>query len=559
MTFPRDTTATTDAAPDRILTDRSVTNSLPKDDFNRSDNGIAESNGRDGDIAERASALLRVCAGDPAGMISPSIYETGRIVSLAPWLPGQDERLAFLVAEQHPDGSWGGPGGYAVVPTLSATEALLRVLHRDDVPNPTSRRFAAAAANGLGALETMLRPDAPPFADMIAAELIVPALIAELNEWLAISTDTWPDALLGWVGAKFDQPAEADSGLLDRLRANPAAAGAKLSHTLEIFGDAARGLPGVQPISGNLGCSPASTAAWLGTKPPDGEQEPVMAYLLDAIKRSGGAVPGVTPITTFEFGWAVGSLLSVGISATIPDAIVDTLRAALTDDGVGVAPGLLCDADSTAATLFALAQCGDVRRLDALLRFDTGEHFHCWPGERNPSISANAHVLETIADRVVRRPDGAADLIPVRDRVAAWLVDHQRPEGSWLDKWHASPYYATLVCVRALTHIEPHTEIHTASLDRATQWVLDSQRSDGSWGRWDGTAEETAYAIQILLRGRKSPEPEFVAAANRGAEHLTPPVGGDHAQLWHDKDLYAPHRVIDAEILVAHHLLAKQS
>src|SRR5262245_1205198 len=31
----------------------------------------------------------------------------------------------YLLTTQHPAGHWGGPGAYALVPTLSATEALL--------------------------------------------------------------------------------------------------------------------------------------------------------------------------------------------------------------------------------------------------------------------------------------------------------------------------------------------------------------------------------------------------------------------------------------------------
>ncbi|HKT01990.1 MAG TPA: hypothetical protein VJT31_20885, partial [Rugosimonospora sp.] len=62
---------------------------------------------------------------DAGGRVSASVYETGRLVALRPDLPGHRARLDFLLARQAPDGSWGAPGGYAVVPTLSATAALL--------------------------------------------------------------------------------------------------------------------------------------------------------------------------------------------------------------------------------------------------------------------------------------------------------------------------------------------------------------------------------------------------------------------------------------------------
>ncbi|MEU5831306.1 prenyltransferase, partial [Micromonospora tulbaghiae] len=78
-----------------------------------------------------AHDLITALGGEPEGQTSPSVYETGRLVALAPWLDGHDRRMAWLLARQRPDGGWGGPGGYALVPTLSAVEALLAVLHRD--------------------------------------------------------------------------------------------------------------------------------------------------------------------------------------------------------------------------------------------------------------------------------------------------------------------------------------------------------------------------------------------------------------------------------------------
>ncbi|NED52435.1 prenyltransferase, partial [Micromonospora aurantiaca] len=77
-----------------------------------------------------AHDLITALGGEPEGQTSPSVYETGRLVALAPWLDGHDRRMAWLLARQRPDGGWGGPGGYALVPTLSAVEALLAVLHR---------------------------------------------------------------------------------------------------------------------------------------------------------------------------------------------------------------------------------------------------------------------------------------------------------------------------------------------------------------------------------------------------------------------------------------------
>ncbi|MFD2350734.1 prenyltransferase/squalene oxidase repeat-containing protein [Nonomuraea ferruginea] len=62
----------------------------------------------------------------------------------------------------------------------------------------------------------------------------------------------------------------------------------------------------------------------------------------------------------------------------------------------------------------------------------------------------------------------------------SWLAGLQRPDGSWDDRWHASPYYATLGCALALGEFGGPE--HTGAVLRAREWVLASQRDDGSWG-----------------------------------------------------------------------------
>jgi hypothetical protein len=83
----------------------------------------------------------------------------------------------------------------------------------------------------------------------------------------------------------------------------------------------------------------------------------------------------------------------------------------------------------------------------------------CYPDERTSSASANAHVLETLAS----------------------------------DKWHASSYYATVCCAKALVvYGGPHA--HSA-LSRAAAWTRDTRHASGRWGHDTGTLEETAYAV----------------------------------------------------------------
>jgi squalene cyclase len=143
------------------------------------------------------------------------------------------------------------------------------------------------------------------------------------------------------------------------------------------------------------------------------------------------------------------------------------------------------------------------------------------------------------------------------DLTRGWLLDQQHPDGAWYDKWHASPYYATERCVTAFSgHPGPTTRDAVRS---AGDWVLATQHRDGSWGVWGGTAEETAYAAKILL---SSPDhvnrPASTHALNLAEKILSEVVhspGYHHPALWHDKTLYAPQAMAQAEVTSALALL----
>ncbi|GGU77503.1 prenyltransferase/squalene oxidase repeat-containing protein [Lentzea flava] len=417
--------------------------------------------------------LLAELTDDPWSGITPSVYETGRLVALAPWLNGHEARLRYLVDTQHPDGTWGGPGEYALVPTLSAVDALQG--------HPAARR-------GLEALRKLLsRPLKLP--DTVAVELIVPALAERLG--LRTPLDPRP---------------------LHALRKRPLPE--KLWHTLEIFGPR----PEVRTVDGIVAASPAATAVQLQGPRPG----PSLDYLDTVQRRHRGPVPAGVPVQLFERSWIIVALKSAGLD--VPEPMAGQIKAAFTREGAAGGPGLPADADDTATALHALALCDSPRPAEALHRYREARHFACFPNERTPSTSTNAHALQALGhDR----------------QLEEWLRDMQQPEGFWRDKWHASPYYATACVTNALRGNE-----------KAVDWVLRTQRDDGSWGRWEGTYEETAYAIRILSHSRR----DVTEAMTRGAKFLQDWQDRPHPPLWHDKDLYAPTRIIRAEGMAALHL-----
>lgn len=492
------------------------------------------------DVVGGARSLITGLIRRPWGRAGPSVYETARLVTVAPWLTGHAERIEFLLGAQRPDGGWGGPDGYALVPTLSATEALLGTGH-------------GAADRGVRALRRWLggpRPAEIP--DTPGAHLIAPALVDMVNDRLATGPARWRDT-------RLRLPAGMGTSALGALRAGLARGAVlpvKLLHALEVLGPAARGAAGIAPVGpGTIGASPAATAAWL---PPDPADQPARRYLEEVARHGGGPVPCAAPIGVFERAWVLSWLIEAGVPVRVPPALVRALAGSLGADGTPAGDGLPPDADTTAVTLYALAGLGVHRAPDSLWAYRVDRHFCTWPGEDGRSVTVNAHVLQAFGRYARGGRDGPRRYrAAVRD-TAGWLCDQQRPDGSWLDRWHASPYYATVCCALALDRFGAGPAARSA-VRAAVRWVLSTQHGDGSWGWRGGTAEETAYAIMVLLATRAGApgvaEPAR-RAADRGRSALlnTVAAGAPHPPLWHDKDLYAPTAIIEAALLSALHL-----
>ncbi len=494
-------------------------------------------------FSQQAGTLVDELMARPWGQVSASVYETGRLVTLAPWLAGHGERVAFLLAQQRDDGSWGAPDGYGLVPTLSATEALLSAGERDPALVP-------AARSGLRALRHLFqqKPDLP---DTPAIDLIVPALVEQINA----HGHGEPLAAPGMDTTRLDR--------VKRLLSSGQEPPQKVLHVLEVAGTDAARAGDVRPAPlGTVGASPAATATWLAgfasadaarTDPADTALTDSAAaarhHLETVAARSGGPVPVGLPITVFERGWVLSWLVRAGVPVRVPAEMIADLRTAIRPQGTPAGAGLPADADTTSVALYALALLGVPCDPSSLMMFDTGAHFCTWQGEDGVSVSVNAHVLDALGQYVRARPPAEAAYGPVMARVAGWLAAKQRADGSWEDRWHASPFYATLSCVLALGEFGGPR--HTGSVHRAREWVLATQRDDGSWGRWAGGPEETAYAMQILLLSGPDSDERCLKAAWRGYEFLREAPLSDYAPLWHDKDLYSPTAIVRAAILAA--------
>ncbi|WP_204003276.1 prenyltransferase/squalene oxidase repeat-containing protein [Micromonospora lutea] len=507
-------------------------------------------------VVDAAGDLIAQLEREPHGQVSASVYETGRLVADAPWLTGHGRRLAYLLRQQGVDGTWGAADGYALVPTASAVEALLAALVRADPAEPggpTRADLAVAGRRGLVALARLLDA-APSMPDTPAADLIVPALAARIDAHLDRMHHANDPSVTGAPRAlpRVDRRRlDAVGALLVTDRPVPD----KLWHAYEVLGPAAAGRSEIGPVAGAVGASPAATAAWL-THRPSVEQS-ARAYLDDVVARHGGPVPCCTPITVFERSWTLATLTRVGLPVRPSARLVTELAAALGSPGAATGPGLPADADTTAATLYALARLGRPVDPASLDHYDLGSHFCTWQGEDGHSVTTNAHVLEALGWHARHTGDGAARYAARVAALAGWLSDRQQRDGHWADRWHASPYYATCCVVLALAGYAPPGTARDR-LDRAVDWVLATQRADGGWGRWSSTAEETAYAVHILLGTSQRSRPEVPSAVRRALTHL--PVDAiEHPPLWHDKDLYAPLLIVRAAVLAARRLALRSA
>ncbi|MCP2167393.1 prenyltransferase/squalene oxidase repeat-containing protein [Goodfellowiella coeruleoviolacea] len=495
------------------------------------------------DVPALVDDLVADALADPTGGLYPSVYETGRLVSLVPWLTGHESRIRFLIDDQNSDGSWSGPGSYALAPTLSAVEALLAVLDRGRDPAAAHQGLLDSANRGLAAASRLLAGvdgTAPP--GTLVAFLVVPALVGDINERLARIDHERLDR------RRLALPSNVSAEPLVRLRAegwrNPVS-----THYLELVGPVATRSADVHPVSGIVGCSAAATAAWLGPDRPGPAHTESVRFLDQTQARLGGPVPGLTSMAWFERAWVYDALAAAGVPAARIAGLLAELPANASTEGAPAAPGFAHDSETSALVLLARAWATNtVEQPRCLWDYDAGTHFLTTKPVGAPSPISNSRILQVFGRYLGQAPADSSRCADAITRLGRWLRDGQT-DGHWVDRWHVSPLYATLCCTVAL-HQHGGAE-HGAAVRAAVDWVLASQRANGSWGVWDGTAEETAYALQTLLLTR--PDQAGVAhAVRRGREFLLQHgLTGPHPPLWIGKDLYAPVTLIRGAVLSA--------
>ncbi|KAI9697360.1 MAG: hypothetical protein M1820_007866 [Bogoriella megaspora] len=473
-------------------------------------------------FAAEVGALLQSVAsacsvGLPVGSMSITVYDTAWVSMISKatadgpreWL--FPESFQFLLDAQLPDGSW---ESYAseIDGILNTGTALLALLwHRNDplgstLPEDLDGRISRANRK---LAELLFSWDVTTH-DQVGFEILVPTLLKLLDQ----------------QGLNFSYP---QSGVLSDLNAKKLAQfqSSALYHMPEVSMTLVHSLEALVGVidfdrvahhiyKGSMMASPSSTAAFLiyGSKWND-EAE---SYLRDVIHHGpghgSGSCPSAFPSTIFEVSWMTSTLLEAGVARNMLapqdlENIADYLQTCLNIQGgtVGFAPGVLSDADDTARAILSLSLLGrDVGADDLVSKFDSSSCFRTYSAERNPSLSANCNILNSLLH--LNSPELYVTHInrTVEFLSSLWFQNQLK------DKWNHSEHYSTMLLAKAFVqflYVLDDGRLSNLPLALVSQDVpivlmeiitlnLARQKADGSWGSQEkssGTCEETAYCI----------------------------------------------------------------
>jgi len=234
-------------------------------------------------------------------------------------------------------------------------------------------------------------------------------------------------------------------------------------------------------------------------------------------------------------------------------------------------PGGVPDTDDTCSALLALHALGEKDSTQAaadwllqLQNKDGGWPTFCRGWGRlafdRSSPDLTAHAIRALGCFAGPNPNGR--ILPAMKRGLRFLVQSQRPDGSWLPLWFGNqlapgkhnPVMGAALVLTALCEVDAG-DVPAA---KGASFIVRAQNSDGGWGGDRAVAssvEETALAVGALARFRHSAEAR--AAAARGAAYLVrriddgtwchpAPLGLYFAKLWYSEELYPLIWTVDA-------------
>ena len=442
------------------------------------------------------------------------------------------ESTTWLTREQMQDGSWGGGVEYfhdRLVSTLASILTLSKAKR--------SRSYQDQVERGETYLSENLQRVKEEEHSTIGFELLFPTLMEEA-ERLKLNVPYLHDDYIHRIR-------ETKLSLIyNDLVYN---GNTSLSFSAEFLGDAfditkAREL--LNP-NGSVGNSPSATAYYLISK----MKPEAFAYLETVLGvNADGSVLPVYPFDVFEKTWAFYHFDKLDLP--VKSAFRRHLKAikdSWSKRGVGITKHAIIDSDDAAVAFNFLASMGESPDPNVFNNWEKDDFFQCFEYERDPSLSSNVHILDSVKDlKGYRNRDDAVD------KILSFLESGRRGDGSWQDKWHLSPFYITSHAVIAVHGLNDKL------VEDAVSWILENQKPNGMWGFNNGTKEETAYALWTLLYYNDHVTPIDEQILIQGLDQLAQRGGAaKHEELWIAKGLYCPVNVVDSLILAVLHKAEK--
>lgn len=297
---------------------------------------------------------------------------------------------------------------------------------------------------------------------------------------------------------------------------------------------------------GSMATSPSATAFLLSQVPDWRSRFPKSTvYLEDLLARYAVGLPTIAPYDIFVRVWPLyylhhGNLLTERTDLVRPHC--EYLLEHWQPEGLGWASVGLPESDDTAMALLALQRTGYEVDGACLLAYERDQYFAVLDYERDPSVSANLHILEALGTLPEK------DRPRVRDKILGYVLRARRYGTFWTDKWHASVYYPTSRALMILPVYMPD------EMDGTLEWILSTQHTSGAWGQYMPTAEETAHTLFALLNYHRTTRPLPHEPLRRAAQYLLTterPFNDRYPEMWISKALYAPTVVIRSVILAA--------
>lgn len=468
--------------------------------------------------------------------MNPSPYDIAWVARLrdSDGNPRWPELLDWLVEHQHSNGSWGGEIEYYHDRIISTLVALIAL--RENGSDPLVEKSIKSAEQYIWNHLHLLRRD--PF-ELAGFELILPTLIEEARALnLDVPSHTCGYGEIQTAKLKLIPPDMLYSPYISTV------------YSLECMGKAGNvaKIREAKTCIGSVGNSPATTAYYLGLC--QNQDEEAWSYL-EGVREDLSDIITVYPFRTFELVWVLNNLLYTDFPVTnfVDQGTLQSLKEEVGPKGVGFDPTfLVTDGDTTSVCYRVLLSADMQVDLTGLAYFENKETrvFRTWDFERNASVSANAHVLEAL-----HLAPAYPDLQLVKEKIILMLLDSRTFNTYWLDKWHASPYYATAHVLIAL--LKEKTFLAHA-IHHTVDWLLHTQRADGSWGFFEqATLEETAYVMTALLHYNRY-QPIDSGVLHRGARYLMEEYEkptASYPDLWIAKCLYGPDDVIRSAVQAA--------